>query len=274
MSVYSAWITSVLKCLLFVLLFTQGSSSKFFGNSSSNFVERCRRDCAIQRDAVICGRYRVVRWLQDAKEKEFSYGPFKLVRLPSLEDNSMFPKLPKVNETNNSLVATLSFVRDAAEDMLTKRALVYTVEPTTGARSLSSGPIVVDEDEFSKMKLQKEGTKRLFKKKKMLLFPILILLKLLKLKLLILPIFLGVHFIKKMLVIGTLLIPSILSHLKICKVAPHYPAPQAWATAAEAPVDYPTGYGHDEAPWIHRNDIYSGHQAGYSNPFGGYFQGR
>ena len=86
------------------------------------------------------------------------------------------------------------------------------------------------------------GEERLFhKKKKHLLFPILILLNLIKLKLLILPIFLGVHFIKKILVIGSLLLPSILSHLKICKV-PHYPPHQAWATAAEAPVDYPTGY--------------------------------
>lgn len=89
--------------------------------------------------------------------QEFSYGPFRLVRIPSLEDHSIFPKLPKVNETRNGLVATLNFVRDAAEDMLTKRALVYTMEPSTGARSLSSGPIVVDEDEFSKMKLQKKG---------------------------------------------------------------------------------------------------------------------
>ena len=69
MSVISMWIIGVLKCLTFVLLFTQGFSLKFSGNSSSSFVERCRRDCAIQRDAVVCGRYRVVRWLQDAKEK-------------------------------------------------------------------------------------------------------------------------------------------------------------------------------------------------------------
>ena len=62
-----------------------------------------------------------------------------------------------MNQTKNSLVATLNFVRDAAEDMLTKRALVYTVEHSPGARSLTSGPIVVDEDEYNNMKLQNQG---------------------------------------------------------------------------------------------------------------------
>lgn len=37
------------------------------------------------------------------------------------------------------------------------------------------------------------------------------------------------------------------------------------------------GYGHEESPWIHRNDvqshIYSGYHAGYSNPYSGYYQG-
>ena len=89
--------------------------------------------------------------------QEFSYGPFKLVRIPSLEYQSIFPQLPKVNETKNGLVDTLNFVRDAAEDMLTKRALVYTIEHSTGARSLSSGPIVLNEDEFSKLKIEKNG---------------------------------------------------------------------------------------------------------------------
>ena len=69
MSEFLTRIFSVLKCVIFVLLFTQGSCFQFSGNSSRIFVERCRRDCVIQRDAVVCGRYKVVRWLQDAKEK-------------------------------------------------------------------------------------------------------------------------------------------------------------------------------------------------------------
>lgn len=77
-----------------------------------------------------------------------------------------------------------------------------------------------------------------------MILPVLILLNLIKLKMMLLPIFLGVHFIKKLLVLASLIAPSILAHLKICKVAPPIqPAHSyhSWATAAEAPADYPTG---------------------------------
>lgn len=273
----SIWISQLLKCTIVLLLFRENYCLTFKSNSSNVFVEKCRRDCAIQKDAVVCGRYRVVRWLQDVKEKEFNYGPFSVIKVPSLNRETIFPRLPRINDTRSGLIDTLSFVRDAAEDMLTKRAVVYTIEYSPGARSLTSGPIVLDDDEFKKISLSKRGEERIFhKKKKHIILPILILLNLIKLKLLLLPVFLGVHFIKKILVIGSLLLPSILSHLKICKV-PHYPVHQAWATAAEAPVDYPTGYGHEESPWIHRNDvqshIYSGYHAGFSNPYSGYYQG-
>lgn len=85
------------------------------------------------------------------------------------------------------------------------------------------------------------GDWRIFKKKKSLILPILILLNLIKLKLLLLPVFLGVHFIKKLLVLGSLILPSVLAHLKVCKV-PHQTHPyHIWSTAAEATADYPSG---------------------------------
>ena len=89
------------------------------------------------------------------------------------------------------------------------------------------------------------GDWRIFKKKKNIIFPILILLNLIKLKLLLLPIFLGVHFIKKLLVLGSLILPSVFAHLKICKVQhphAHHAHPfHLWSTAADTTADYPTG---------------------------------
>jgi len=91
------------------------------------------------------------------------------------------------------------------------------------------------------------GDWRIFKKKKSLIFPLLILLNLIKLKFLLLPIILGVHFIKKLLVFGSIILSSILAHLKVCKAHQHPHAHthshpfQLWSTAAEASVDYPSG---------------------------------
>lgn len=57
----------------------------------------------------------------------------------------------------------------------------------------------------------------------------------------LIPIFLGVHLIKKLIIIGGLFLPGLLSKLRICKVPqPSHPF-HAWGTAGETPVDYPTG---------------------------------
>lgn len=235
-------------------------------------------DCSLQKDLVTCWKYRVVRWLHDVvRDKEFSYGPLRLVRIPSMPHQTVLPKLPQSRVFKSKAIEALGFVRDAVEDLLTKRALVYTVDSSTSSRSFGSMPLIIDEDEFTEMQNRKEseGDWRIFKKKKSIIVPLLILLNLVKLKLLLLPIFLGVHFIKKLLVLASLIVPSILAHLKICKVPPphqHSAYPyHTWSTAAEAPVDYPTGYGQEEA-WAHRNDYagsvpYPGYH-GYRNPYG------
>lgn len=51
----------------------------------------------------------------------------------------------------------LNFARDAAEDLLTKRALVYTVDNSMSARSFGSAPMIMDEDEFIQMQSRKES---------------------------------------------------------------------------------------------------------------------
>ncbi|KAF7414137.1 hypothetical protein HZH68_002626 [Vespula germanica] len=275
-----------------------------YHNSSNTFLERCRLDCSLQRDFASCGKYKVARWLNEfVKEKEFTYGPFRIIRISSMRQESLLPKLPRSRAFKRSIFDTLDFLRENINDLLTKRAIVYTIENPTNGRSFNSGPMIMDEDELQEIQGRKkaEGDWRIFKKKKSLILPLLILLNLFKLKLLLLPIFLGVHFIKKLLVLGSLIAPSILAHLKVCKVQPH-PAYSyhTWATAAEAPIDYPTvkghlmtqmnivrnfskfkmgsvieltiGYGHEDTGWAHRNDIQS-HLAypayhGYRNPYG------
>ncbi|XP_076241048.1 uncharacterized protein LOC143183411 [Calliopsis andreniformis] len=265
------WLNRLMRigCLLLVLpCFAGHSFTLALDNSTSTFIERCYMDCNLQKDFMSCGKYRVARWLHDVKEKEFSYGPVRLIRIPSMPYRSVLPKLPQSRVFKSSAIETLNFVRDIVEDLLTKRALVYTVDNISTSRSFGSMPMILDDDEFTELKNKKEseGNFRIFKKKKSLILPILILLNLLKLKLLLLPIFLGVHFIKKLLVLASLIAPSILAHLKICKVPPHHQQPyHMWGTAAEAPPDYPTGYGQEE-PWIHRNDL--AYQGYYRNPYG------
>nr|XP_012145794.1 PREDICTED: uncharacterized protein LOC100881721 [Megachile rotundata] len=260
----SAFRSVLIGCFLLVIL----RETFAFGNSTSAFVEKCRADCRLDKSLISCGKYRVVRWLHDTvRNKEFTYGPVRVIRIPSITQQSILPKLPQSRVFKSEAVEALNFVRDVLEDLLTKRALVYTIDNSVAGRNFGTVPMVMDEDELDELQSRKDdGEWRIFKKKKSLILPILILLNLLKLKLLLIPIFLGVHFIKKLLVLGSLIAPSILSHLKICKVPPHPQPYQMWATAAEAPVDYPTGYGQEEPAWVHRNDLAYGTYI--RNPYG------
>ncbi|OXU27686.1 hypothetical protein TSAR_011616 [Trichomalopsis sarcophagae] len=249
------------------------------------FIEHCRKECAIYKNMMACGKYKAIKWINNVvQEKEYVYGPFKIIKIPAVQGERILPELPRVKKSNAAEM--LHFIRESAEDLLTRRALVYTVDQPSGARSFSNGLMVLDDDELGQMEKSRtfdvsHGNFRIFKKKKNIILPILILLNLLKLKLMILPIALGVHFIKKLLVLGSLLLPSILSHLKICKIAqqPYHHHP--WAAPVEYPVDYPT-YSHEDT-WDHRNDVATG-AAGYGgygnyynshsfyNPFSYYFQ--
>ncbi|KAM0736221.1 hypothetical protein ACS0PU_010182 [Formica fusca] len=262
----SCWI------LILLIICSRRTYSLTFDNTTNVFVQKCQMECSLHKDFTTCGKYKVVRWLNTiVREKEFNYGPFRIIRIPSMHKQSFLPYLPRSRAFKNSITETLKFVRDSVEDLLTKRAIVYTVDNSAVARGFPSSLMLVDEDELTQMKDKEEveGDWRIFKKKKSIIFPVLILLNLIKLKLLLLPIILGVHFIKKILVFGSLLLTSILAHLKVCKIQAagqyggahtHHSHPfHLWSTAAES-SDYPTGYGQDDTNW-HRND----YQLGYTN---------
>ncbi|XP_029160736.1 uncharacterized protein LOC114932617 [Nylanderia fulva] len=249
--------------LILLIICSRRTHSWTFDNTTDLFVQKCQMQCSLHKDFTTCGKYRVVRWLNTiVKEKEFNYGPFRIIRIPSIHKQSFLPYLPRSRAFKSSITETLNFVRDIIEDLLTKRAIVYTVDNSAVARDFPSSLMLVDEDELAQMKdKEEEGDWRIFKKKKSIIFPILIILNLIKLKLLLLPIILGVHFIKKILVFGSILLSSILTHLKVCTVqnqSQQQSHPIQFISTAVESSDYPTGYGQDD--W-HRND----YQLGYTN---------
>lgn len=62
--------------ILLVTIFCLSSTTSSYifnsnnNNNNSTYVERCRADCASHKDLISCGKFRVVRWLNDiAMEK-------------------------------------------------------------------------------------------------------------------------------------------------------------------------------------------------------------
>lgn len=64
---------------------------------------------------------------------------------------SILPKFPQSRVFKSDAIETLNFVRDVAEDLLTKRVVVYTIDNSVAARSFGSAPMIMDEEELGQM---------------------------------------------------------------------------------------------------------------------------
>jgi len=64
--------------------------------------------------------------------------------------------LPRSQAFKSGITEVLNFIRDSIEDLLTKRAIVYTVDNSTDARDFSSKLMFMDEDELERLKDGKE----------------------------------------------------------------------------------------------------------------------
>jgi hypothetical protein len=96
------------------------------------------------------------------------------------------------------------------------------------------------------------------KKKLALLLPLLFFFKL---KALLIPILLGVLFIKKLLILGAIVFPSLLSLVKLCK--PHHGhSYSGWSSGPDVSAEYSSGYGHP-APY---HGEYHGRRTGRWDP--------
>lgn len=71
-------------------------------------------------------------------------------------NQSFLPNPPRSRAFKSSITEVLHFVRDSMEDLLTRRAIVYTIDNAAVARGFSSGPLIMDEDEIAEMKDRKE----------------------------------------------------------------------------------------------------------------------
>lgn len=114
------------------------------------------------------------------------------------------------------------------------------------------------------------------KKKLALVLPLILFLKL---KMLLVPILLSVLFIKKLLILGAVLLPSLMSLVKLCKPPPHAHGYSGWSSGPDASAEYSTGYSHSvpyhseyhgrrTARWEPQALAYRGYQRANDDPTG------
>jgi len=73
-----------------------------------------------------------------------------------MHKQSFLPHLPYSRAFKGGITEVLNFVRNSVEDLLTKRAIVYTVDNSETARDISSSLMFMDEDELDQLKNKKE----------------------------------------------------------------------------------------------------------------------
>ncbi|PNF33308.1 hypothetical protein B7P43_G07743 [Cryptotermes secundus] len=175
------------------------------------------------------------------------------IRLVSIPENTaaskeyvktLFPD-SQPRSSDSELEGLYKFTLREAENFLRTHALALRI-PTGSAtsRDIDAGqnPRIVDEDHPEKDLQDDNATTegRGKKKKVALLLPLLLFLKL---KALLVPILLGVLFIKKLLILAAILLPSLLSFIKLCKPS-HGHSYSGWISAPDISGDYSSGYSH------------------------------
>lgn len=83
-----------------------------------------------------------------------------------MHKQSFLPVLPHSRTFRNGITETLDFVRNSIEDLVTKRAIAYTINNSATARDLSSGLMLMDEDELNQLEDKKEEGKQISISKK------------------------------------------------------------------------------------------------------------
>lgn len=69
-----------------------------------------------------------------------------------MSQQPVIPKLPESRVFKSGIMEALNFARDTAEDLIAKRAFVYTIDNTaSSARSFAAMPMIVDEDQLVQM---------------------------------------------------------------------------------------------------------------------------
>ncbi|XP_059468632.1 uncharacterized protein LOC132192612 [Neocloeon triangulifer] len=228
------------------------------------YLEDARIACE-RKDAIACAKHRALSYLdavaagQVSSARAFNsmFSPLsaagvRLVKVPSEgAEDAPFELFDDVEQrSDDSEVAKLwKFGLRQVERFARKYAVAVAV-PETNAGLV---PRVISEDDVNAIE---SGESRGKKKKLQLLLPLLILFKFFKLKVLLIPILLGVLAIKKILLLAAVFLPSIVGLLKFCKQQPFYHEYSAPAAYDYGVTSYAAGGGASSAS-TYGKDLYA-----------------
>ncbi|XP_067008003.2 uncharacterized protein [Anabrus simplex] len=193
-------------------------------SSGDMYLDEAYDTCLQYRTSLKCAKYKALKYLYDITSPYQGHNDaivlgnaVKLVTIPRKPSEPSSPLFPdsQPRSTDSELDKVFGFALRRMERFIMARAVSVDLPVATpGARGLDEdAPRLVDENQ----QLEEEGRGK--KKKLALLLPLALAFKI---KALLVPTLLGVLFIKKLLVLGAVLLPGLLSYVKYCRPPPHH----------------------------------------------------
>nr|XP_022917859.1 uncharacterized protein LOC111427106 [Onthophagus taurus] len=178
-----------------------------FARSEDQYLEESQGQCSTKKDVISCAKYRVLKYITNYTENSFfegSFGPLRMTRYDEVdgEEESLFSgETPRFLSGYSEVGKFFNFVRRQVDHFLNRQSLLVSLPE--GARFIS-----LDSD-------RKGVDSRGKKKKADLLISLLTLFKVFKIKVLVALALAGILVIKKVLLVGAFILPSVIHNLKM-----------------------------------------------------------
>ncbi|XP_065155158.1 uncharacterized protein [Atheta coriaria] len=224
-------------------------------NGQDDYLQDAAQSCHRDRDMISCGKYNLLRFLDTAGsatvlETNTSY-PVQLVKIHDPDESGSFFNEGRALANEGEFGKMLQFLQKRADRFLRTQGITV---------PLPDGFRVIDDDDNN----VEEARGRVGPKKRGLI-SLLTLFGVFKVKVLLALALLGIFFIKKIFLIGALVLPSILHNLKAkCAhvLPPHHIGHSGHGE--EYHDDYYGNYGHSgyNKEWERRYRVAAAAQAG------------
>ncbi|KAF5296735.1 hypothetical protein FQR65_LT10171 [Abscondita terminalis] len=196
------------------ILLTIIFATRFVRSEMDEYIMESRQECKETNDLFPCAKYRTLRYLTTLGDYYYSSSgndssPVRLIKMERFYDNEpeFFPTARQA-PTDSEFTKFIKFAQRQANYYLGTQGLALNLPE--GAEVIENG--LVEEARGKKKKVT------------MILLPLLMLLKLFKIKIMVAVILASVLFIKKAILLAALILPSVLHYLKQCAAhsKPHF----------------------------------------------------
>ncbi|XP_066247877.1 uncharacterized protein [Euwallacea similis] len=187
--------------------------------STDEYVKDLRKKCMKTKRPFFCVTFRIAKYVQEFDYHGPPYGPLKLVKIKQegLAVGDLLPT-PRFVSTDTEWDKFVKFLQRKLVNFVTSHGIAFEVPQgiqVVGERSFSEVEgTIQDKSHEEVLHPNGDGRGHKMKEKKIFILSVIIMAKLIKILILVNMIFFALLFIKKIILVTSIVFPSVLSHIK------------------------------------------------------------